>query len=301
MRVTRGPLDRLATTAGLVFLTDFATKQWALATLPINSAASLGPGWHLAVVNNSHLAGGLDVGGFDLAFTATLTIAIVALVVWICRALSSVDPSSPTTLGLVVGAGAANLADALIPPYGVVDFIAFTAPDGRMMSFNIADVVLLGALALSLRTVWRIVLAMRGRLRAGGRAYPTRPTGALVMRDRVLLSAGHALLAMCVFIWLYSMGIAFTANAGRSAPNALLCGVAVFGIAFLVSQARQRIAARQLLATLRTLTPPLERVVLDGSLPAAALTDAPARSEPGLPLREVVHGDDRPSERGGVA
>jgi lipoprotein signal peptidase len=286
--VTRGPLDRLATAAGLVFLADFASKQWALATLQPNPAATLGAGWHLAVVNNTHLAGGVDIAGLDLAFTATATIIIAALVFRVCRQLAAIDPSAPTTLGLVVGAGAANLADALIPPHGVVDFIAFTAPDGRTTSFNVADVVLLGALVLFLRVLWRIVLAMRGRPR------PMRPRGAFVMRDRMLISASHALLAMCGFIWLYSMAIALTPDAGRSAPNALLCGVAVFGIAFVVSQARQRIAARQLLVT-RRVTAPLERVVLDGSVPAVPFLDVPRR-QPVVPRSQIADGERRPPE-----
>lgn len=291
--MTRGPFDRLATTAGLVFLADFATKQWALATLGANAAASLGVGWHLTVVNNTHLAGGVETGGFDLSFTAIVTAVIAALVIRICRPLAAVDPSAPATLGLLLGAGAGNLADALIPPHGVVDFIAFTAADGRTTSFNVADVVLLGALVLFTRTVWRIVLAMRGRPRVSTRVHINRPSGALVMRDRVLISAGHALLAMCAFIWLYSMAIALTPDAGRSAPNSLLCGVAVFGIAFVLSHARQRVAERQLVASLRRLTPALERVVLDGSIPTAPLTDRPSRRERTERRRDVVHGDER--------
>ena len=121
------------------------------------------------------------------------------------------------------------------------------------------------------------------------------------MRDRVLISAGHALLAMCVFVWLYSMAIALTPDAGRSAPNSLLCGVAVFGIAFLVSQARQRVAERQLVASLRRLTPALERVVLDGSIPTAARTDGPSQRQPTVPQRDVVHGDERQPTDGDVA
>lgn len=114
------------------------------------------------------------------------------------------------------------------------------------------------------------------------------------MRDRVLISAGHALLAMCAFIWLYSMAIALTPDAGRSAPNSLLCGVIVFGMAFLVSQARQRVAERQLVTSLRRLTPALERVVLDGSIPSAPLTDAPTQRQPEVPRRDVVYGDEHP-------
>jgi lipoprotein signal peptidase len=292
VHVTRGPFDRLATTAGLVFLTDFATKQWALATLGATRIA-LGSGWHLVVVNNTHLAGGVDTGGFDLPLTAVLTAIVVLLVLGVCRQLSVVDASAPTVLGLFVGAGAGNLADALIPPHGVVDFIAFTTETGRTTSFNVADVALLAALVLSIRTVWRLVLAIRGRVRSATR--PRRPSGALVMRDRIFVSAGHALMAMCAFIWIYSMAIALTPDAGRSAPNALLSGVGVFGIVFIVSQAWQRMTTRDLLATRRPV--PLERVILDSSLPNAALTDLPARG-PVTPRPEIHPADDRQREHG---
>jgi hypothetical protein len=113
------------------------------------------------------------------------------------------------------------------------------------------------------------------------------------MRDRVLISAGHALLAMCAFIWLYSMAIALTPDAGRSAPSSLLCGVGVFAVAFLVSQTRQRVAERQLVASLGRSTPTLERVVLDGSIPTAPLTDRPSRRPAPEPQRDVVNGDER--------
>jgi lipoprotein signal peptidase len=295
MPQTRGPFDQLATAAGLVFLADFATKQWALASLPPSSQFS-STGWHLAVVNNTHLAGGVETGGFDLPLTFVVTVVIAFLVLRICRPLTAVDASAPTTLGLIIGAGAGNLADALIPPHGVVDFIAFTSPEGLTTSFNVADVVLLGALVLSIRTAWRIVLAIRGRAYNPRRAPRIRPSGALVMRDRLLVSAGHALLAMCGFIWLYSMAIAMTADAGRSAPNALLCGVGVFGVAFLLSQARQRMAVRQLVARPRPMPSLAERVILDGSIPIAPLTDMPARRP--VPRPGVIPTDDRRPERG---
>jgi hypothetical protein len=102
---------------------------------------------------------------------------------------------------------------------------------------------------------------------------------------------------MCGFIWLYSMAIAMTPDAGRSAPNALLCGIGVFGIAFLLSQARQRMAVRQLVATPRAATSFVERVVLDGSIPAAPLTDAPSR-RPVMPRPGVIPRDERRPERG---
>jgi lipoprotein signal peptidase len=269
-----GPLDRLAVVAGLVFVTDFSTKQWALQNVA-RSDASLAIGWHLAIVNNTHLGWGLGSANSALPVTIILTVAIAALVLRICYPLTAVDPGAPTMLGLLVGAGAANLADALIPPHGVVDFIAFTTPDGMTTSFNVADIILAVGLVLSVRSMWRIVLTMRGRVVSRPRQRTSARTGAPRMRDRLLVSGGHALVAMCGFIWLYSMAIAWTPDAGRSAPNNLLCGIGVFAVAFLVSQARMRANQRRVTSLNPTLaaTRALERVVLDGSLPAFALGD----------------------------
>lgn len=111
------------------------------------------------------------------------------------------------------------------------------------------------------------------------------------MRDRLLLSAGHALLAMCGFVWLYSMVIALTPDAGRSAPNTLFCGVAVFAIVFVTSQARLRLAHRRLVANARS-RPELERVVLDGSLATISFADAPVERQEPHPRGEIVVRDD---------
>jgi len=292
--VRRRPLDRLAATASLIFIADFAAKQWALGTLVPEGDHPLAAGWHLAIVNNTHLAGGLQSAGLELPVTAILTMIVAVLVVRVCRPLAAVDASSPVTLGLLVGAGAANLADALIPPYGVVDFIGFTKPTGGAFSFNLADVVLALALVFCLRTMWRIAQTMRGRTISGPRARHAQPSGVLPMRDRALLSAGHALLAMCGFVWLYSMAIAWTPDAGRSAPNSLLCGIGVFAVTFLVSQARMRVADRRLLADSRSVAArPIERLVLDGSVPLAAGAQDTLVERP----RPVPCGDVAPLEQ----
>ena len=286
----RGPLDRLAAIASLAFIADFATKQWALRALG-GGDMPLGAGWHLTVINNTHLAGGLESGGFDLPLTALLTTVVAVLVLRICRQLDAIDAGAPVALGMLVGAGAANLADALLPPRGVVDFIAFTASRGATTSFNIADVILAIGLALCLRTVWRLALTIRGRAFS---RRPLRPiSGVPLMRDRILLSAGHAMLAMCGFVWLYSMAVAWTPDAGRSAPNSLLCGVGVFALAFVTSQARLLLADRRLVAK-RSLIPlsSIERVVLDGSITGTELTDLP-RGRPHRAPRDVIIRDER--------
>jgi len=295
--VRRGPFDRLAATAGVVFIADYATKQWAIRALDASDRL-LGGGWYLTLVRNTHLAGGLETGGHELPLTAVLTIAVGVLVLQVYRQLTTIDASAPITLGILIGAGAANLADALLPPHGVVDFIAFTSSRGLTTTFNVADVLLVVGLALCARTIWRIALTMRGRVFT---RYPERDrqfSGAFPMRDRVLISAGHALLAMCAFVWLYSMAIAFTPDAGRSAPNSLLCGIGVFTIAFLASQARLRFADRRFVERLRSLpNRSVERVVLDGSIPAMA-DEAPQRPRL-VPRDDIIPHDERhvPSHR----
>ena len=289
----RGPFDRLAVAASLVFIADFSTKQWALRTLNAEGDHWFGAGWHLAVVNNTHLAGGRAGAGLELPLTLVVTAVVGLLVLRVCRQLAAIDPSAPAILGMLVGSGAANLADALIPPRGVVDFIAFTGQTGDTLSFNVADAVLAVALGLSLRMIWRIAQTIRGRPRprlTTRRSY----SGAPSMRDRLLVSAGHAMLAMCAFVWLYSMAVALTPDAGRSAPNSLLCGIGVFAVAFVASQARLRVLDRRF----AMLQPPsqrvIERVILDGSLSTVSFADRSIEQPTRIPRHDLPARDDTP-------
>jgi hypothetical protein len=101
---------------------------------------------------------------------------------------------------------------------------------------------------------------------------------------------------MCGFVWLYSMAIAFTPDAGRAAPNGLLCGVGVFAIAFVTSQAWLRLGDRRVLAPLRSRPrDSIERVVLDGSLPAAA--DSTPRRPRLVPRADVIPGEKHQAPR----
>lgn len=292
--MNRGPLDRLAVAASLVFIADFATKQWAVRTLTGDSAAPIIHGWHFAIMNNTRLGGSVATAGYELPVTAILTTIVAVLVLRVCRPITAIDASAPTTLGLLIGSGAANLADALIPPHGVVDFIAFTGNGGNTMSFNVADMALVVGLGLCSRMIWRIAEAMRGKIdpiaRPAGAAR-VHNSGTLPMRDRLLLSAGHAMLAMCGFIWLYSMAIALTPDAGRTAPNSLLCGLGVFGVVFAASQFRQRLADRRL--GVRAPQRAFERVVLDGSVATLPFADTPATTQRPIPRRDVVREDDQ--------
>jgi len=114
------------------------------------------------------------------------------------------------------------------------------------------------------------------------------------MRDRLLVSAGHALLAMCAFVWLYSMAVALTPDAGRSAPNSLLCGIGVFAVAFVASQARLRVLDRRFAMLQPTSARVIERVVLDGSLSTVAYADTPTErpnriTRDDVPARDDLH------------
>lgn len=291
--MNRGPFDRLAVAASLVFIADFSTKQWALRHLDTEGDGWFGAGWHLAVVSNTHLAGGREVAGVELPLTIVLTIVVGLLILRVCRQLTAIDASAPATLGMLVGSGAANLADALIPPRGVVDFIAFTGHTGDTTSFNVADAALVVALGLCLRMMWRIAQTIRGRVPprlTNHRSY----SGALQMRDRLLVSAGHALLAMCAFVWLYSMALALTPDAGRSAPNSLLCGIGVFAVAFVASQARLRVLDRRFAVIQAPSHRVIERVIIDGSISPVAYADRPnlqpeRRPRGDFPARDDTH------------
>jgi hypothetical protein len=177
----------------------------------------------------------------------------------------------------------------------VVDFIAFTGNDGNTMSFNVADVALVVGLALCGRMIWRIAEAMRGKIPTARprRATLIQDSGALPMRDRLLSSAGHAMLAMCGFIWLYSMAIALTPDAGRSAPNSLLCGIGVFAVVFAVSHLRQRFADRELVQAPRSSRRGFERVVLDGSLATLPFGEPATTTPRPAPRGEVVQDDEQ--------
>lgn len=288
------PLERLAVIAGLAFLTDFASKAWAVQFLdPENGAASHVLGLHLAIVNNDGLAWGLQ-SGIAVELTAVLTLVLGAVAVRVCGALTEIDDGAPLAFGLLLGAGAANLADALMPPSGVVDFIAVTKSDGWTTTFNLADVAAAIGLVLCCRTIVRIALALRERRPILATARPAAGNRLMPQRARMLLSAGHALVGMCAFVWLYSMVLAWMPDAGRSAPNSLLCGLGAFAATFVVSQVRMRRVARQEPAraearTRRRSTRLRERVVLDGSVAYQAREDQAEPAPNGRRQDQVVH------------
>jgi hypothetical protein len=88
------------------------------------------------------------------------------------------------------------------------------------------------------------------------------------------------------------MAIALTADAGRSAPNSLLCGIGVFAVVFAVSQFRQRFADRRLVQA-RSSRRGFERVVLDGSVATLPFGDPELTPPRPAPHGDVVQDDER--------
>src|SRR5262245_5800500 len=100
-----------------------------------------------------------------------------------------------------------------MPPLGVVDFIAVTSSDGWTTSFNLADVAAAIGLMLCGRTIFRIALALRDGRPILATSRPAAVDRLMPQRARMLLSAGHALVGMCAFVWLYSMVLAWMPDA----------------------------------------------------------------------------------------
>ena len=276
----RASLERLAAISSVVFNADYASKRWA--HTQHGTVSSSGPGFHLAVVNNTRLAWGLQTGGFELEVTALATIAIVGVIACIARQLTAVDSSAPTMLALLLGAGAANLADALLPPHGVVDFIAVTSSSGASTAFNVADIAAAIGLLLCARTAWRIGQTIVGRRELPDQPRVRRLAFAAPVRSRLLVSGAHALVAMCAFVWIYSMAVAWTPDAGAGAPSALLLGTGIFAATFVGSQARLALLAlrHEHATTAARAQPVIERVVLDGSLATARADRGDSESTP---------------------
>lgn len=258
----RASVVRLLIAAGLVLVSDLVSKQWALLHLPGRTVLLL-PGVHLGIVHNHGLAWGMQAGGFGLQITALLTVALVALVAQVAEPLMAIDGAAPVALGLLTGAGAANLLDALVAPAGVVDFIAIARPGGATSVLNVADLLAAVGFVLLARTVWCLVRAMRESgswsvalprkyVRQLDLVLPaTTPTG----RPRTIVSLGYAFAAMCGFIWLYSIVIVWTPNAGQSAPSTLLCAAAVFAASFVAAQSWSWFALRRQSAAARRRIP----------------------------------------------
>jgi lipoprotein signal peptidase len=157
----RAPVVALAATAAGVVVVDGMSKTLALHLLPALDVASTRL-LRLGVLHNGDLAWGLSAGAESAAISAVVALVIACLSLTVREALIAYDRVAPVMLGLLVGAGIANAADALTPPAGVVDWIAIGAGSGLV--FNLADVAVMVGMGLWARTVWRLALAI-GRAR----------------------------------------------------------------------------------------------------------------------------------------
>jgi lipoprotein signal peptidase len=148
----RTPIAALGATAAAVIVIDEMSKAVALHLLPeleVVSARVL----DLGVVHNA--------GAESAAMSAVAVLVILGLSLAVCSALSAYDRRAPVMLGLIVGAGIANATDALTPPAGVVDWIVVGARGGIVV--NLADAAVLGGVCLCARTMYRLVVAIRGQ------------------------------------------------------------------------------------------------------------------------------------------
>ena len=103
------------------------------------------------------------------------TAVVVFVLAWVTLrmggALRRVDRLAPLTLGLLLGAGLANLGDMLIGRPGVVDFIAFDHGDVTTV-FNVADVAVGIGLLLCVRTSWLLLASAVAERRAARTKRP---------------------------------------------------------------------------------------------------------------------------------
>jgi lipoprotein signal peptidase len=152
------PLAALGATAAAVVVIHESSKALALQLLPELDAAQT-RFLQLGVLHNDDLAWGLSAGAESVGVSAVAALVILGLSLAVCGALAAQDRAAPVMLGLIVGAGVANAADALTPPAGVVDWIVVGAGSGIVM--NLADVAVLVGVCLCARTVYRLALAIR--------------------------------------------------------------------------------------------------------------------------------------------
>jgi lipoprotein signal peptidase len=154
----RLPLALLAASAGAVVVLDDATKLLALHVLPELDPAPAGV-VQLGILRNADLAWGLSAGADSGALSALAALVILALSVAVCGALAAYDRAAPLALGLIVGAGAANAADAFASPTGVVDWVALRVGSGGVV-FNLADLAVAAGIGLCARTALRLAAAL---------------------------------------------------------------------------------------------------------------------------------------------
>ena len=142
----------------VVILLDQATKQVALAMLPLYKAVNLFPGfdWYLTYNRGAAFSFLADAGGWQRwFFTASTIIISIVIFVWIKR-LPPEEKVTLVSLSLILGGAIGNLIDRIYLGY-VVDFIQVWIGSYPWPAFNIADasisvgatVLILGSLFMS--------------------------------------------------------------------------------------------------------------------------------------------------------
>ena len=147
-------MRRLFATAWTIWLFDFATKTWALASLSSEPRKILGSFLQFTLVHNPGAAFSIATG-FTLAFSL-LALAVVVAVIYFAHKITS--GGWQLTIGLLLGGVLGNLTDRIFrePSFlngHVIDWIQIPS----WPVFNIADsaicVAAFIAFVLSLRNV----------------------------------------------------------------------------------------------------------------------------------------------------
>ena len=160
MNAVSPSLNRLLRIALLVAVGDLSSK-WIASRLWSAQPARLTDWISLAVVHNDVGAFGLSVGAYTWQLNLALTLAAVVFIIPVTRELGHIDRRAPAALGLIVGGALGNLASLVLPPHGVMDFIAVNWTPGHSLVLNVADVAAYTGLAMILRTGVMIAAALR--------------------------------------------------------------------------------------------------------------------------------------------
>jgi signal peptidase II len=141
---------------GAIVLSDFITKQIAVASLTGRAPVSVAGEWLLfRLVYNPGAAFGVHVGPYSRwVFMILALIALAVLGTMVHHTLRD-QVVRITALALVCGGAVGNLIDRVRSPRGVVDFIDVYIGPLHWPTFNVADMaVSCGAVALAV-VLWR--------------------------------------------------------------------------------------------------------------------------------------------------
>ncbi len=121
---------------------DLLTKHGAERLLLEKDAYALTERLSFMLVYNTGGRDGLEAGPLTWALHVLVTIAAIALIASVVRAMAAVDARAIPALGLVTGGAAGNLASMLVGPPGVADFLAVRISEHTTVIANIADLCL---------------------------------------------------------------------------------------------------------------------------------------------------------------